>query len=250
MCKSSSLAFVLLFAFIFRLEQPTFQLIGVITLMTAGVVMMVASETEFVLIGFGLVITASALSGLRWSLTQMLLLRNPATSNPFSSIYYLAPIMFVSLMACAVPAEGFTAFFSAPLWQDKGIVKSTVLILFPGFLAFAMTVAEFSLLKRTSVVTLGIAGIFKEVVTISASAATFGDILTPINVTGLCITIVAIAAYNYMRFRKLREEVEARAAGEDGIRYTRLREDHPQDLELGIFGQEADADESRVLNSQ
>lgn len=101
MCKSSSLAFVLIFAFIFRLEKPTVKLISVISVMTIGVIMMVADEAAFVLIGFILVMLASVLSGLRWSLTQLLLLRNPATSNPFSSIFFLAPVMFVSLLVIA-----------------------------------------------------------------------------------------------------------------------------------------------------
>ena len=96
---------VLVFAFMFRLEKPTFQLIAVISVMTVGVIMMVSAEAAFILIGFVLVMMASCLSGLRWSLTQMLLLRNPATGNPFSSIFFLAPVMFGSLQAgCEEPA--------------------------------------------------------------------------------------------------------------------------------------------------
>ena len=41
MCKSSSLAFVLLFAFLFRLETPNWKLVTIIAIMTVGVVMMV-----------------------------------------------------------------------------------------------------------------------------------------------------------------------------------------------------------------
>lgn len=210
MCKSSSLAFVLVFAFLFRLEKPTWKLVSVITVMTLGVIMMVASETDFVLIGFLLVITASALSGLRWSLTQILLLRNPATSNPFSSIFFLSPIMFLSLIVIAFPAEGYTELINAPLWREQGILPSIGIILFPGVIAFLMTASEFTLLQRTSVVTLSIAGIFKEVITISAAALTFGDQLTPINITGLLVTIAAIAAYNYMRFSRMKYEVETK----------------------------------------
>lgn len=84
MCKSSSLAFVLIFAFLFRLESPTWKLVSIIATMTLGVVMMVAGEVEFQLGGFVLVISAAFFSGFRWGLTQILLLRNPATSNPFS----------------------------------------------------------------------------------------------------------------------------------------------------------------------
>ena len=59
MCKSSSLAFVLLFAFLFRLEQPSWKLCAIIATMTVGVVMMVAGETEFNAIGFVLVMVVA-----------------------------------------------------------------------------------------------------------------------------------------------------------------------------------------------
>merc|ERR1712000_740797 len=98
MCKSSSLAFVLLFAFLFRLEIPSWRLVAIIFTMTVGVIMMVAGEVDFSILVFILVISAAFFSGFRWGLTQILLLRNPATSNPFSSIFYLAPIMFASLL--------------------------------------------------------------------------------------------------------------------------------------------------------
>lgn len=55
MCKSSSLAFVLLFAFAFKLERPTWTLAGVIGVICVGLFMMVMSEVDFVLIGYVLV---------------------------------------------------------------------------------------------------------------------------------------------------------------------------------------------------
>ncbi|KAF8456800.1 triose-phosphate transporter family-domain-containing protein [Kalaharituber pfeilii] len=208
MCKSSSLAFVLLFAFIFRLEQPTYMLVGIISVMTVGVVMMVASEAKFVLVGFILVITASALSGLRWALTQVLLVRNPATSNPFSTIFFLAPMMFLSILCVAIPVEGFGPLFTrfGELVAEWGFVAATGVVVLPGVIAFLMVSSEFALLQRSSVVTLSIAGIFKEVMTITAAAIVFKDPLTPVNISGLAITIVSIGGYNYWKVQKMRAE--------------------------------------------
>lgn len=213
MCKSSALAFVLLFAFIFRLETPTWRLVGVIATMTIGVVMMVAGEVEFKLGGFILVISAAFFSGFRWGLTQILLLRNPATSNPFSSIFFLAPVMFLTLISIAIPVEGFGPLFEAlqKLVDEWGPFHTPLLILFPGTIAFLMTASEFALLQRTSVVTLSIAGIFKEAVTITASLMVFGDTLTPINITGLFVTLGAIAAYNYIKITKMRQDAQDQA---------------------------------------
>ncbi|EXV02632.1 triose-phosphate transporter family protein [Metarhizium robertsii] len=209
MCKSSSLAFVLLFAFVFRLETPTWRLVAIIATMTFGVILMVFGEVEFKFGGFFLVISAAFFSGLRWALTQILLLRNPATSNPFSSIFFLSPVMFVVLFSLAIPVEGF-----GPLWDGlKALnaewgVWTPLFLLFPGCIAFLMIASEFALLQRTSVVTLSIAGIFKEVVTISAASIVFDDKLTPINVIGLLVTMAAIGAYNYVKITKMRQEAQ------------------------------------------
>ncbi|KAK1999169.1 triose-phosphate transporter [Colletotrichum falcatum] len=210
MCKSSSLAFVLIFAFLFRLEKPTWRLVAIIATMTLGVVLMVSGEVEFKVSGFILVISAAFFSGFRWGLTQILLLRNPATSNPFSSIFFLAPVMFLTLIVIAVPVEGFPALIEGlkVLVAEWGAVTTPLFLLFPGCIAFLMTASEFALLQRTSVVTLSIAGIFKEVVTISAAALVFNDRLTPINFVGLITTMGAIVAYNYIKITQMREDAQ------------------------------------------
>ena len=213
MCKSSSLAFVLGFAFLFRLEDPSIRLVAIITTMTVGVIMMVAGETAFDIFGFILVILAAFFSGFRWALTQILLLKNPATSNPFSSIFFLAPVMFVSLAIIAMPVEGFVpvAHGLKALVDAKGVLLGICILIFPGCLAFLMTASEFALLQRTSVVTLSICGIFKEVVTIAAAGILFKDSLTITNISGLFVTIGSIGAYNYIKITKMRQEARKEA---------------------------------------
>ena len=213
MCKSSALAFVLLFAFIFRLETLSVRLVIIIATMTVGVIMMVAGETAFNAVGFALVIASAFFSGFRWGLTQILLLRHPATSNPFSTLFFLTPVMFLSLIFIALAVEGpveigngFQALASA-----HGTGTGLVLLIFPGVLAFCMISSEFALLKRSSVVTLSICGIFKEVITISAAGVVFHDRLTAVNITGLVVTIGSIASYNYMKIAKMRREARNNA---------------------------------------
>lgn len=209
MCKSSALAFVLLFAFLFRLETPSTKLIIIIATMTVGVVMMVAGETAFNALGFALVIASAFFSGFRWGLTQILLLRHPATSNPFSTLFLLTPIMFLSLITIALSIEGPHEIYQGylALASKHGNLFGSFLLIFPGVLAFCMISSEFALLKRSSVVTLSICGIFKEVVTISAAGIIFHDKLTTVNVTGLVVTISSIAAYNYMKISGMRSEL-------------------------------------------
>jgi len=214
MCKSSVLIFVLIFAFLFRLETPTIKLTLIILCMTLGVVMMVFGETDFHLSGFVLAISASFFSGFRWALTQILLLRHPATSNPFATMFFLAPIMFVTLFVIAIFSEGPSAVLVGLqlLAHAQGVAKTVLLMFVPGVLAFCMIASEFTLLQRTNVVTLSICGIFKEVVTIGAAEIVFHDKLSIVNVSGLLVTIASIACYNYMKITNMRREAREKLA--------------------------------------
>uniref|UniRef100_A0A453QQH2 Sugar phosphate transporter domain-containing protein n=3 Tax=Aegilops tauschii subsp. strangulata TaxID=200361 RepID=A0A453QQH2_AEGTS len=73
MCKSASPIFLLLFAFAFRLESPSIKLLGIIVVISIGVLLTVARETAFDFWGFIFVTLAAVMSGFRWSMTQILL---------------------------------------------------------------------------------------------------------------------------------------------------------------------------------
>ncbi|GAA5960296.1 hypothetical protein JCM3765_002534 [Sporobolomyces pararoseus] len=205
MCKSSGLAFVLLFAFLFKLEKPSWRLAGIILIITSGVVLMVSTETQFHLVGMIEVLTASALGGLRWSLTQILLDKEGmGMGNPIATLFWLAPVMGATLALCSMAFDGwFTIFSNETFFGSFSTTMHTLLaVLFPGLIAFMMNVTEFGLIQRTSVVTLSVAGIFKEVAVIFLSTIVFHDVLTPINVSGLVVTIFGIALYNYLKYRQ------------------------------------------------
>ncbi|OAL40231.1 hypothetical protein AYO20_00651 [Fonsecaea nubica] len=232
MCKSSVLIFVLVFAFLFRLEKPSLKLILIILAMTFGVLMMVAGETAFHALGFALAMSASFFSGFRWALTQILLLRHPATSNPFATMFFIAPIMFVTLFFIACVSETPSAVITGIvlLVREHGIVKALLLLVVPGCIAFCMIASEFTLLQRTSVVTLSICGIFKEVVTISAAGIIFHDELSMVNITGLIITIISIASYNYLKIVKMRQEAREKLKKKDEQLYRELDDEDEDEL--------------------
>ncbi|CAI7672334.1 hypothetical protein N7533_012687 [Penicillium manginii] len=251
MCKSSALAFVLIFAFLFRLESPSFKLIIVIATMTIGVVMMVAGETAFNALGFSLVIASAFFSGFRWGLTQILLLRHPATSNPFSTLFLLTPVMFVSLITIALTVEGPVEIHKGylALAEKHGNLLGAALLVFPGLLAFCMISSEFALLKRSSVVTLSICGIFKEVVTISAAGVIFHDQLTPVNMAGLGITIGSIATYNYMKISRMRSEAARDSWSRDGTPESDTDDGDLTGPENGDYRQVADEETDIIASS-
>jgi solute carrier family 35 protein C2 len=123
--------------------------------------------------------------------------------------------MFVTLILIALAVEGpyEVAGGLTALSATHGTVGGILLLIFPGILAFCMIASEFALLKRSSVVTLSICGIFKEVVTISVAGIIFHDKLTLINVSGLVVTIASIACYNYMKISAMRREARNNLEG-------------------------------------
>lgn len=127
MCKSSTLAFVLIFAFLFKLEKPSWKLILIIVIITAGVILMVSDETDFNLVGFIQVMAASAFGGLRWSLTEVLLRKESmGLTNPFASIFFLAPAQAIILLIISAIVEGYITIFTSPFFATFAIGSHTV----------------------------------------------------------------------------------------------------------------------------
>ncbi|OAE19394.1 hypothetical protein AXG93_698s1230 [Marchantia polymorpha subsp. ruderalis] len=73
MCKSGAPVFLLLFAFAFKLEVPSYKLLGVMLIIASGVMLTVVKETQLNVVGFIFVMAASIMTGFRWTVTQLLL---------------------------------------------------------------------------------------------------------------------------------------------------------------------------------
>lgn len=145
MCKSSSLIFVLFFAFLFHLEVFSLRLIGVITLIVAGVVLMVATETHFELVGFLLVEFGSALAGLRWALTQLLLRsRKMGFDNPAATLFWLTPVMGLTLAILTLIVDGPHKVFANKFFENgPEFLRTSFFLISPGIIAFCMVLSEF-----------------------------------------------------------------------------------------------------------
>lgn len=238
--KSSSIAFVLLFSCLLRLEKFHWKLMAIVAIMFTGVVMMVYqperadqskdgfSDSDLVF-GFFLVLASACLSGLRWVYTQLILHANAGVTNgtrarlptddhtavraapkknPIHTIHQLAPIMGVVLFTTSLIIENpFPQIFHTNLFRldDKvtgpSLLKGTLLLLFPGIQVFLMTICEFGILQTAQVLTLSIAGIVKELLTILVSMIVLGERLSGFyNWIGMCIVLLDVCYYNYYRY--------------------------------------------------
>lgn len=119
--------------------------------------------------------------------------------------------MFISLLLSHILFESPHALLTHPLFTPKTIP----LLLSPGILAFFMTSTEFELIRRTSVVTLSVSGMFKEVLTVLAGTIVFGDQLAVSNIWGVLVTLGGIGWYNWIKIQKMREEEDGGGDGRD-----------------------------------
>ncbi|KAJ3122199.1 Triose-phosphate Transporter [Physocladia obscura] len=207
MVKSGAPVFVLLFAFLFKLEKPTWKLSAIIMLICSGVLLMVGGESKFNLQGYLEVQIATILSGFRWSITQILLAKaSLGMSNPLATAIFLAPVMSLSLLITSLASEDLSTLATHPLVQSSPFTL-VVLLAFGGILAFSMVMAEFNLISATNVVTFSVAGVFKEILTIVISSLVFRDAdFTISKLLGLVTSLVGIALYNYVRIVAIREQ--------------------------------------------
>jgi solute carrier family 35, member C2 len=106
-----------------------------------------------------------------------------------------------------------------------------------------MTATEFELIRRTSVVTLSVSGMFKEVLTVIAGTIVFGDHLAVSNIWGVIVTLGGIAWYNYIKIQKMREDNEVEKEGYEMVDHPvsqgeddESRDEHGKDIENGVMG--------------
>ncbi|KAI9331950.1 triose-phosphate transporter family-domain-containing protein, partial [Obelidium mucronatum] len=200
MVKSGAPVFVLLFAFLFQLEKPTWKLTFIILLICSGVLLMVGGETRFNLQGYIEVQSATILSGFRWSITQILLASaSLGMTNPLATSLFLSPVMAAALLVASFIAEDFSLLLQSPLMVSDP-VKLIAMLCFGGFLAFLMVMSEFQLIRVTSVVTFSVAGVLKEVLTIAVSLMVFRDgEFTVAKACGLVVSLFGVGLYNYVR---------------------------------------------------
>eukprot|EP00934_Nitzschia_sp_Nitz4_P002140 Nitzschia sp. Nitz4//scaffold504_size4529//148//1388//NITZ4_009242-RA/size4529-augustus-gene-0.10-mRNA-1//1//CDS//3329553599//2140//frame0 len=195
MVKSSAPVFVLGWAYLFGLERITWRLVGVILLIAFGEFLTVAGETQFVLHGFLLCLSASALSGARWTIAQRnLQTLEPPLKTSLAAMRLLAPSMFCSLLFLSLVLERPWAKLQA--YQSmEGLHEILFLGGVGGILAVSMVLCEFYLILHASALILMIGGVIKEMVTIMIGVLIFGDQLNAINIAGCATVFIAVGLY-------------------------------------------------------
>ncbi|GAB2285476.1 hypothetical protein Dimus_019925 [Dionaea muscipula] len=207
MCKSASPIFLLVFAFAFRLESPSVKLFGIMVIISFGILLTVAKETDFEIWGFIFVMLAAVMSGFRWCMTQILLQREAyGLKNPLTFMSYVTPVMAIATAFFSLLMDPWDDFANSDYFNSMwNIVRSCLLMLFGGTLAFFMVLTEYVLISVTSAVTVTIAGVVKEAVTIIVAIFYFHDEFTWMKGYGLLIIMIGVSLFNWYKYDKLKK---------------------------------------------
>ncbi|XP_060089487.1 solute carrier family 35 member C2 [Heteronotia binoei] len=199
MTKSSAVLFILFFSLVFKLEEPRAALVLVVLLVAGGLFLFTYRATQFEAEGFLLVLGASFLGGIRWTLTQMLLQKDElGLQNPIDTMFHLQPLMFLGLFPLFAAFEGLPLSSSEKLFRfhEVGVLLGLLAKLaLGGVLAFGLGFSEFLLVSRTSSLALSISGIFKEVCTLLLATQLLGDRLSLLNWFGFVVCLLGISLH-------------------------------------------------------
>ncbi|CAH1992417.1 unnamed protein product [Acanthoscelides obtectus] len=205
MTKSTTIVFILLFSLLFKLEKKSWNLIVIVVMITIGLILFTYKSTQFNFLGFVLLLLASISSGIRWTCIQLLLQKSKiGMKNPLDMMYYMQPWMIISVLPFAMWIEGGDAIRNCQLMgfsHASTFLRLSLKVLLGAFIAFFMEFSEVTVVTYTSSLTLGIAGIFKEIFQLVLSVEYAGDQLSPLNVVGLCVCLGGITCHVVHKIR-------------------------------------------------
>lgn len=235
MSKSSVILFILFFSILFKLEKWRKSIILVILSISFGLLLFTFHSTEFNLFGFVLVMIASFMAGLRWTLAQVITQKHElGLANPIDMIYHVQPCMILCLLPLAVFIDGVPIITTDKLFrsdQYQEIFGNLSWILYGAGLAFLLESSELLVVSFTSSLTLSISGIFKEICIIYIAVTWNNNTLNTMNTIGLILCLLGISIHCYIKAKKeakiISKELEVKQKSNGvskkvGINYSKL----------------------------
>ncbi|KAJ0861265.1 putative sugar phosphate transporter domain, putative sugar phosphate/phosphate translocator [Helianthus annuus] len=176
-----------------------------------GVAIAAYGEARFNTWGVMLQLGAVVFEATRLVLIQILLTSKGITFNPITSLYYVAPCCLVFLTIPWVIVE------VPRLREMSNFELDFVVFGTNSFCAFALNLAVFLLVGKTSALTMNVAGVVKDWLLIAFSWSVIKDTVTPVNLFGYGIAFLGVAYYNHAKLQALKaKEAEKKVVEEAG----------------------------------
>ncbi|KAJ8903858.1 hypothetical protein NDN08_000391 [Rhodosorus marinus] len=200
--KGSAPIFVMFWAVILGAEVFSWRLMASLLMIAIGIGLATAGEGEFKVLGLVLMIVSVAMSGFRWALTHTLLQgAEEGRMTPLNAMLYTSPItgLFVLPFALGFEIKGIVGLLAELSSAEKWRIFA-VLLAIGVFVAFLL-LTEYTLVRATSSLTVSVAGIFKELVTIVGGIIIFHDNFDLLNIIGFVVCQIGILDYIILRYK-------------------------------------------------
>ncbi|KAF3327165.1 putative sugar phosphate/phosphate translocator [Carex littledalei] len=199
-----------------------------------GVAVAAYGEARFDVWGVTLQLAAVAFEATRLVLIQILLTSKGISLNPITSLYYVAPCCFVFL---ALP----WSVVELPRLRTMTAIQPDLVTFGTNSLcAFALNLAVFLLVGKTSALTMNVAGVVKDWLLIAFSWSVIKDTVTPINLFGYGIAFLGVAYYNHVKLQGLKAK---EAQGEKKPTSAQETDEEAGELLRNIDGRELGEDQ-------
>ncbi|XP_058113201.1 probable sugar phosphate/phosphate translocator At5g25400 [Magnolia sinica] len=165
---------------------------------SVGVAIAAYGEARFDSWGVALQLGAVAFEATRLVLIQILLTSKGITLNPITSLYYVAPCCFLFLFVPWVLVE-FPVLRQTSSFRLDFVIFGTNSVC-----AFALNLAVFLLIGKTSALTMNVAGVVKDWLLIAFSWSVIKDTVTVVNLVGYGIAFLGVAYYNHLKLQAMK----------------------------------------------
>ncbi|KAL8497011.1 hypothetical protein ACS0TY_020627 [Phlomoides rotata] len=167
---------------------------------SVGVAIAAYGEAKYDSWGVFLQLGAVAFEATRLVMIQILLTSKGINLNPITSLYYVAPscLAFLSIPWLIV---------EFPLLKQQGSFNFDFVIFGTNSLcAFALNLAVFLLVGKTSALTMNVAGVVKDWLLIAFSWSVIKDTVTPVNLLGYGLAFLGVGFYNHSKLQALKSK--------------------------------------------
>ena len=194
MVKSCSPIFILLASVMLGIERMSKELFTIIALIAGGVQMAIYKPSSVVdWVGLGLVLMATAMTGMRWCTTQVILHSckdDVLIDGPVMAMFSLSPIMALLTGTLSLILE------TGPMQHFLQVLSIL------GLITIVLLLVEYALVQRASAMTLSVASVLKELLVISISVLFLGEPISWFNLIGLFLSILGILLYTRHKQRQ------------------------------------------------
>lgn len=189
-----------------------------------GVAIAAYGEAKFDTWGVILQLGAVAFEATRLVMIQILLTSKGITLNPITSLYYVAPCCLLFLSVPWIIVE-FPLLKETSSFHFDYVIFGTNSVC-----AFALNLAVFLLVGKTSALTMNVAGVVKDWLLIAFSWSVIKDTVTPINLLGYGLAFLGVAYYNHSKLQALKaKEAQKKVAQPDEEAGKLLAEEREED---------------------